>query len=681
MRFWSLFFSGLLLFVCSANASAQDWCAKAKSPDELAICGNSDLKELDRQLSSTFASLRDGVRNRQPVITEQRNFLKRRALCGADSACIRAEHQKQIALYSAVAAKLGISLPQTPSALTPVAPSIAAADSHKMQITSATIDYGSLGGAGNAMDAFIVANWDYAELDHLKTPDADATLVSSALMTRGIATRIERNIGRQALLNALSRFADSPRKDVFIFYYAGHAATIAGNSSLLLPSFKVANGVSNGEYVPISVVLSTISKLGYKKVLVVFDACRNIVDVDDSLTVSTQVADAQNTRGVKTLMSRSVELTALKDMDYAISFSSAEGQTALDTVNGQNSPFAEAFASNVREKSTFFNAIIETRRDVRKMTGDRQRPTLEMSWDEDLALSGNLLKSVEYSFNEGVGVEAREPSNDIHVDLNMLSIAHKMSEDDSCRRPPPTPGSVNFDGSVFDCLARAYNLKPTINNTTFGSGINFFPQEETDTGVFQLCGGAKFVLDLDADGRPETATFEQDRDGGTFTFERDGHRAIYYSRLGCSILDMTVYDIDKGGIADLIVLYRCGMIESCLVILSGERLVANVDGIFRDGNETNLEKYFKKAQYMGILDGLNRVALFYDEQIKYLVAPSPEGLSYLGFLDTWERGQETGMPTKQVSISRDGSITLRSNGHTYAIPNLQADDFVLKRIN
>lgn len=689
MRFLSFIFGGLCLLVCSAPVSAQQWCSKANKPDELAICSDSELGQLDQQLSSAFAALRDGVPNRQPVIDQQRSFLKRRALCGADHACIRAEHQKQITLYSGVASKLGISLPLAAPAIAAVPPSTTERSSQQVQIDSISIDYGPLGAAGNAMDALVVANWDYAELDTLKTPDADAVLVSSALATRGIAARIERNVGRQTLLDALAKFADSPRKDVFIFYYAGHAANINGNSSLLLPSFRVKGGTSNGEYIPISAITNTISKLGYKKALIIFDACRNIIDVNDPQVVATVAAEYQNTRSVKALTSRSMELAALKDMDYAISFSSAEGQTALDTVNGQNSPFAQAFASNLREKDTFFDAIIETRRDVRKVTNDRQRPTLEMSWDEDLTLSGNLLKSVEYSFNDGVTARIDGPSEDTRLVRdapNSRSIQHKMTADDPCRRAAPMPGVASFDSSVFNCVSEAYHLKAASNDTISGR-VNFFPERSAIDDHVQICSSAKFVFDLDLDGRPEIATFSQDRYGGVLTFERDGHIANYYSRLGCNFWDLTVYDLDKNGVADLIIPYACEgeqsdmFIETCLVVLSGERLISNVDGTFQGSSEANLERYFKKSKYLGLLGGLNRVALFYDEGIRDVLPISPAGLGYVGYFDTWEIGRENRISTKQARIARDGSITLQSDGDTYTMPNLQSDKFALKKIN
>ena len=221
------------------------------------------------------------------------------------------------------------------------------------------------------------------------------------------------------------------------------------------------------------------------------------------------VAKYENTRSVKALGTRSIELAALQNMDYAISFLSAEGQTALDTVNGQNSPFAEAFATNVREKQTFFDAVIETRRTVRSITDDRQRPTLEMSWDEDLALSSNLIKSVSYTFLEPVAAIVSKPSADIVVNedpfgaANSFRIHHKAGNDDGCSLDTPTPNSARFSTSSFDCLTSLYALSVPQNKMT-GTKFDFpmFNTRERD-GAVGYCEEATFVLDLDLMAAPK----------------------------------------------------------------------------------------------------------------------------------------------------------------------------------
>lgn len=695
MRFTFGLLSVALSFLCCGQSQAQSWCGEAKTKVELAICGDISLGQRDEALTQLFARLRDSANDRQAVVDAQRAFLKRRNACGSDAACIGQEYDRQIGLYMQVAQQAGIALPNAakddpapkPEATTATDSETALADGQEIKLAVVSMEFGELGGAGNAMDALVVANSDYAELDDLKTPDADAELVSSALKARGIRTKIISGASRAELDAALASFKDSPRKDVFVFYYAGHAATIGGNSSLIFPDFRIADGTSNGEYEPISEITKLVSKLGYKKALIVFDACRNIVDVNDSTVAPAVVAQYENTRSVKALASRSVELAALQDMDYAISFSSAEGQTALDTINGRNSPFAEAFAFNVRDKKTFFEAIIETRRSVRQLTSDRQRPTLEMSWDEDLALSSNLIKSVTYRFLEPFDVIVGRPNGALQPETgfgawqNAYRLAYRTTDNDGCALAVPTPGSVSFTFSSFDCLSDVFQMSVRQNPVT-GTKVSFptYDTRERDSSHGR-CEDATFVLDLDADGRPETATFGSNRYGGYLQFVRDGHTATYYSQLGCSFSDVTVYDLDKNGVADLIISYACGEeIGECLAVLSGERLVSNVDGDFHSGDDKRFEKFFMKSEYLGILAGLNPIALYYDQHLKVIAEISPSGLRFSAYSKTWEDIPDNYMPNKKVVIKRDGSIDVISDDQQFRISAFQGQGLTVERV-
>lgn len=693
MRFTVRFLSSVLLvFFFCAQGKSQSWCANAKTDVERTICGDASLSQLDEHLAQIFNQIRAVVGDPKTVIKEQRGFLKRRTACGTDALCLAREYDKQIGAYLQLARQASIDLPETSDtpksghAQNEQSATTSVDDGQEIKLAAVTVNYGELGGAGNAMDALIVANADYAELEDLKTPSADAALVSSALASRGIKTKVISNASRTELDAALADFKDSPRKDVFILYYAGHAANIGGNSSLIFPNFKIAEGTSNGEYEAISDITKFISKLGYKKALIVFDACRNIVDIDDPAVAPTVVAQYQNTRSVKALGSRSLELAALQGMEYAISFSSAEGQTALDTVNGKNSPFAQAFAFNVRDKRTFFDAIIETRRTVRQLTDDRQRPTLEMSWDEDLALSSNLIKSVTYRFLEPFDVVVGRPSGEVQLDngygssASTYQLSYKTTENDGCALNVPTPGSATFTFSSFDCLAKVFHMSVRQNPLT-GTSVSFptFSTREQD-GSYGRCEDATFVLDLDADGRPETATFGSNKYGGYLQFKRDGHTASYYSQLGCSFSELTAYDLDKDGVADLIISYACGDDMECLAVLSGERLVSNVDGDYASGDDRRFEKYFKKSEYLGILGGLNRIALYYDQNIKYIREISPSGLKFTCYKKSWEDIPDNYMPNKELTIDRDGSINVVSDDQQFRISPFQSPGLIVNRL-
>jgi len=88
----------LFAFGTPAQAASFD-CAKARSPDEIAICGNRVLSELDTEMSALWFSY-----SRVPMLMggngarhdEADEFLKARGACGADVACLRPLYQARI---------------------------------------------------------------------------------------------------------------------------------------------------------------------------------------------------------------------------------------------------------------------------------------------------------------------------------------------------------------------------------------------------------------------------------------------------------------------------------------------------------------------------------------------------------------------------------------------------------
>jgi uncharacterized protein len=74
-------------------------CAKAKTPDEKAICASRSLSELDVKMATLW-----GVRMQVPMLMgsrgaaqdEQLQFLADRGACGAKAACIGSVYQSRI---------------------------------------------------------------------------------------------------------------------------------------------------------------------------------------------------------------------------------------------------------------------------------------------------------------------------------------------------------------------------------------------------------------------------------------------------------------------------------------------------------------------------------------------------------------------------------------------------------
>jgi uncharacterized protein len=74
-------------------------CAQARTPDEITVCKNRDLSELDTQMGALWSSYRrvpflmgaSGVRQ-----DDANEFLERRAACSADVTCLRRLYRARI---------------------------------------------------------------------------------------------------------------------------------------------------------------------------------------------------------------------------------------------------------------------------------------------------------------------------------------------------------------------------------------------------------------------------------------------------------------------------------------------------------------------------------------------------------------------------------------------------------
>jgi uncharacterized protein len=97
--------------VCSAETYAASFdCAKAKTPDETAVCRNRELSELDTEMGALWFSYRQlpflmgasGARR-----DDAGTFLARRAACGPRVSCLRdLYHARNKALRDAITAAI-----------------------------------------------------------------------------------------------------------------------------------------------------------------------------------------------------------------------------------------------------------------------------------------------------------------------------------------------------------------------------------------------------------------------------------------------------------------------------------------------------------------------------------------------------------------------------------------------
>ncbi len=101
MSVTSIRVAAALLLVCGLGgpaAAASFDCAKAASADEKAVCASCDLAQQDVRMATLYEVLTSLVAmgQRGDIQDRQRAFLKQRAACGADEACLSKAYVKRI---------------------------------------------------------------------------------------------------------------------------------------------------------------------------------------------------------------------------------------------------------------------------------------------------------------------------------------------------------------------------------------------------------------------------------------------------------------------------------------------------------------------------------------------------------------------------------------------------------
>ena len=105
----SLALAGVLLIgqgvtpLASIAQAASFDCARARSADERAICGNRVLEDRDVELSVLYGLITKLVPmgSRDSIRREQTQWLSQRGRCGADIPCLRRTYDRRIAALRA----------------------------------------------------------------------------------------------------------------------------------------------------------------------------------------------------------------------------------------------------------------------------------------------------------------------------------------------------------------------------------------------------------------------------------------------------------------------------------------------------------------------------------------------------------------------------------------------------
>ena len=89
--------AAVLLLSTGAEAASFD-CGRARTPDEIAICNNRDLNDMDVRMATLFDVAKGFVLmgERGAMQDDQREWLAARRRCGANVSCLRRSYRKRI---------------------------------------------------------------------------------------------------------------------------------------------------------------------------------------------------------------------------------------------------------------------------------------------------------------------------------------------------------------------------------------------------------------------------------------------------------------------------------------------------------------------------------------------------------------------------------------------------------
>jgi uncharacterized protein len=98
MTWRALCLATLLTAAWQPSQAASFDCAKAEAADEKAICADRQLNDADVEMSVLYTQLKPllGMGARGDMEDEQAAWLKRRAACGADRACLVKAYQERV---------------------------------------------------------------------------------------------------------------------------------------------------------------------------------------------------------------------------------------------------------------------------------------------------------------------------------------------------------------------------------------------------------------------------------------------------------------------------------------------------------------------------------------------------------------------------------------------------------
>lgn len=672
-------------------------CGDFLGPDEREICANAKLSHLDILTTRGFEHVKS-ERGKQVALGIARQFLGNRRACQRDAACILRTQVAAIKAYISLGAD--IKIPNWASKESVQATSGSGGSKRVVQIsadlphlkifnemmvshyekstvtqleeyhksranldrdddiavTGVTIKHTP---KGQNNTAILIANSTYEFVGNLPGPLIDIELVAQALRYRNFDVHVFKDIKSSDVSRIMSVADQANKQGMLLVYYAGHGAIVDGRNSVILGGFNPKASTHDGHFLSIDDLLYQLRDRAFSSYFFVFDACRSFVGIDDKDTVSANSAGSE--RGLRSVSMSQIEPSDLSGIDYAISFSASEGQTALDGGANGSSPYADSFARNIRVKKTIVEAILAIRNDVITTTQGAQDPGLLLKWKTDVPLSSDKTVTVNYAFGPTYGgytqylrlpreafkvfsLVRNETDDQIEAKLPTYSIEVRQDElakaDSADHVFCSGMQRAGFEWSR-DCVEQ-YIEKKLIRTSLVTDkfpGMDATSEHRIRDGVVKRDSYFELSADLNNDGILDLLALDTNKYGGGPGF------------ISPSLSEVLLRDFNKDGILDYVIQQ-----EDVFVIIDGARWLREADleeERERAAVESAVRKYFSPTPqpwcagseadcFSGdgeVLGGLATVAIFFDNG-GAAYDDSLDVVSYRSFDDSWTDNRE-----------------------------------------
>jgi hypothetical protein len=240
--------------------------------------------------------------------------------------------------------------------------------------------------------ALVIGNAQYPRVDD-RLPNAinDTNDISSALRGLGYDVVLRQNLQYLDMVREVETFTNrlrNNRNSEGFFWYAGHAMEVEGESLLLPLNVDLgSDSLIRATSYSVTNLTRQLNAANNKLNVVVLDACR----------IPPAVGGGARSMGDTSRVIRTVPSVPA---DLFVIYSTAPGETASDGTGSRNSPFTQAFLSNINKPEPLSLLVEDITRDTMALTNQRQRPYT----------TGSIVSETRYSLNPSGAQPAPSPT-------------------------------------------------------------------------------------------------------------------------------------------------------------------------------------------------------------------------------------------------------------------------------